>query len=36
MTPVDELIDNPLGSDPETMEMVETLVRLGVIEKDSP
>ena len=36
MTPVDGLIDRPLGSDPETMEIVETLVRLGVIEKDSP
>ena len=36
MTPVDGLIDRPLGSDPETVEIVETLVRLGVIEKDSP
>ena len=36
MTPVDGLIDRPLGSDPETMEIVETLVRLGAIEKDSP
>ena len=34
--PVDGLIDRPIGSDPETMEIVETLVRLGVIEKDSP
>ena len=25
-----------IGSDPETMEIVETLVRVGVIEKDSP
>ena len=36
MTPVDGLIDRPLGSDPETIEIVETLVRLGAIEKDSP
>ena len=36
MTPVDGLIDRPIGSDPETMEIVETLVRLGVIEKDNP
>ena len=36
MTPVDGLIDRPLGSDPETIEIVETLVRLGVIENDSP
>ena len=36
MTPVDGLIDRPIGSDPETMKRVETLVRLGVIEKDNP
>ena len=36
MTPVDGLMDRPIGSDPETIEIVETLVRLGAIEKDSP
>ena len=36
MTPVDGLIDRPIGSDPETMEIVETLVRLGVIENGTP
>ena len=36
MTPVDGLRDRPIGSDPETMEIVETLVRVGVIQKDNP
>ena len=36
ITPVDWLSDRPVGSDPETIDIVETLVIVGVIEKDNP
>ena len=36
MIPVDELNDRPIGRDPERMEIVETLVRIGVREKKTP
>ena len=36
MTPVDGLRFKPIGSDPDTTEIVETLVRLGVRENDNP
>ena len=36
MTPVVRLRFNPIGSDPDTIEIVDSLVRLGVIEKENP
>ena len=36
MTPVDGLRFKPIGSDPDTIEIVDSLVRVGVIEKDNP
>ena len=36
MTPVVRLRFNPIGSDPDTIEIVDSLVRLGVREKDNP
>ena len=36
MTPVEGLRFNPIGSDPDIIEIVESLVRVGVIEKDNP
>ena len=36
MTPVDGLRFKPIGSDPDTIDIVESLVRMGVREKDNP